>query len=129
MEEIPPKLSIEFEAARQKASERLSVGDAPDGLPDFHRLTIDELKTRFGLTNSDDGLTSGQAAGNLQVYRKNVIIPKKANPFWTLLSYVFGGFNAFLWLCALLCFIAWRPLGSLVCPQCIIVLSFDLLSR
>ncbi|CAF1081699.1 unnamed protein product, partial [Brachionus calyciflorus] len=40
------------------------------------------------------------------------IKPKKANPIIKIISYFFSGFCALLWIAAIVCILAWKPIGE-----------------
>ena len=54
------------------------------------------------------GLTSEQAAANLERDGPNALTPAKATPEWIKFAKnLFGGFSLMLWIGALLCFVAY----------------------
>ncbi|KAJ9117762.1 hypothetical protein QFC20_000040 [Naganishia adeliensis] len=78
---------------------------------DFHSISIEEAEQRFS-TSVKFGLDSEQATRRLKSNGPNKI-SKPPNKWWKKwLGYIFGGFGSLLILAAILCFIAWKPLGE-----------------
>lgn len=106
------RFSLEFETAKQEATVRKSE-EGSSGLPLFHVLPLSQIQDQFGLEDPNLGLSDGQATILRQNYGLNEISPPRNNPLWTIIGFVIGGFNGFLWFAAALCFLSWR-LGALV---------------
>ncbi|KAJ3019528.1 hypothetical protein HKX48_002005 [Thoreauomyces humboldtii] len=115
MAEHDPNLAIVFRTLSIHTSEaakpKKTKGVPPAIEFDFHRLTVDEICQRFS-TSSDRGLDQTAAATRLARNGKNQITPPKDSKLLKIAGYVFGGFCPLLWVAALMCFIAWKPLGS-----------------
>jgi hypothetical protein len=107
------RLSIEFTTARHEASSTRIKDDVTSGLPDLHLTPLPVILGQFMLANPSHGLLSSQLPALKTQYGRNEITPLKRNPLWMFISFVFGGFNGFLWVAAILCFVSWR-LGGLV---------------
>ena len=74
---------------------------------DVHKISEEELCKRFG-TDIDKGLSTDQAAKNLEEYGPNALTPPKTTPEWVkFCQNLFSGFAMLLWIGAILCFIAY----------------------
>ncbi|KAJ3317660.1 hypothetical protein HDV06_001317 [Boothiomyces sp. JEL0866] len=76
-----------------------------------HRLRENDLCIAYS-TNSKIGLESPAVARKEAAHGLNVLTPPKTNYFLKFLGYVFGGFNALMWLSAVISFISYEPLGG-----------------
>ncbi|KZO92976.1 sodium-potassium ATPase [Calocera viscosa TUFC12733] len=77
---------------------------------DWHVLSPADVLQRLS-TSQGAGLDQAQAARRLQQNGKNVISPPPSNMLWKILGYFFGGFGSLLFVAAIICFLAWKPLG------------------
>ncbi|KAG0353273.1 hypothetical protein BG005_007417 [Podila minutissima] len=75
---------------------------------DFHKLTPAEINLRFN-TNEVLGLEQAEAERRLRSNGPNSLDTRKPNYIKKNLGYVFGGFNAVLWLGVITFFICWQP--------------------
>ncbi|KAJ1914482.1 hypothetical protein IWQ60_008792, partial [Tieghemiomyces parasiticus] len=107
---IARSITVEFRTMSVQLQEGIDLGDA-DTEVDFHKLDLHELATLFG-TSTATGLEAPAAAKRLDRDGRNLITPPKSNYFLKLLGYCIGGFGLLLWFGAIICIIAWRPLGS-----------------
>lgn len=82
-----------------------------DAASEVHTMTIEQLCKNLN-TNSASGLTAAEAALRLTSRGKNMLVLKKPNPLRKVVTFFFGGFGPLLWGSALLCFIAWKPVGD-----------------
>jgi hypothetical protein len=110
---INNRLSVEFTRAKQEEQDRLSFSREDGGLPDFHRISLSDLRSQFDVPDISLGLTAQQVIHARTTYGLNVISPPKRNPLWMWLGFFFGGFNGFLWFAAAVSWLAWG-LGYLV---------------
>ncbi|KAF8154699.1 sodium-potassium ATPase [Crassisporium funariophilum] len=78
---------------------------------DWHKISTEEALTRLAVSPKT-GLDKAQAQRRLQQNGKNVISPPKSNILRKLLEWVLGGFGSLLFAAAIVCFIAWKPLGE-----------------
>lgn len=116
MEEVDysnSRISVEFNTVKQE-SQNHQIESGSSKLPSFHLQNLGDLCKSFGLSNIDNGLTNEQADANFKTYGPNIITPPHPNYFKKTIRLVFGGFNGYLWLGAVLAWIAWRPLSALV---------------
>lgn len=58
------------------------------------------------------GLDKEQVKRRIDQYGYNMMTPPPSNVLLKWLGYVFGGFGSILFVAAILCFIAWKPLGE-----------------
>ena len=74
---------------------------------DVHIVEVEELCKRY-TTDLTKGLTTSQAAANLEEYGPNALTPPKTTPEWVkFCKNLFSGFAMLLWIGAILCFIAY----------------------
>jgi sodium/potassium-transporting ATPase subunit alpha len=104
---INNRLSVEFTRAKQEEQDRLSFSREDGGLPDFHRISLSDLRSQFDVPDISLGLTAQQVIHARTTYGLNVISPPKRNPLWMWLGFFFGGFNGFLWFAAAVSWLAW----------------------
>ena len=76
-----------------------------------HKMSLDELNRAFN-TSCTHGLTSEEATRLLVQNGPNVLAPPQTHYIRKLLGYMFGGFCSLLWIGSLICFLAWKPIGS-----------------
>jgi sodium/potassium-transporting ATPase subunit alpha len=78
----------------------------------YHKMSLEEIESKFAssLTN---GLDEKQAAKLLIENGPNKIKQKKPNQFIKYFKYFFSGFGALFMGAAILCILAWQPIGSL----------------
>lgn len=84
----------------------------PEVSENFHQLTLDELASQFD-TSIHDGLDNNKAEAILAKNGPNRIKQKKENQFKKIVGYFLSGFGSLFLGAAILCIIAWKPLGSL----------------
>ncbi|CAD6589175.1 MAG: hypothetical protein TREMPRED_005278, partial [Tremellales sp. Tagirdzhanova-0007] len=106
-------LSIHVTESAQRPIESVAKRGAAPELADldWHTLSLDEVLQRLSV-NPKVGLDGEQAKRRLQQNGPNVITPRRANPILKYGGYIFGGFGSLLLVAAILCFIAWKPLGE-----------------
>jgi len=78
---------------------------------DWHKLDIADVFQRLNVSPKT-GLDKDQHKRRVAQYGLNKMSPPPRNLVKKWLFYVFGGFGSILFLGAVLCFIAWRPLGE-----------------
>ncbi|TFK59554.1 calcium ATPase [Pluteus cervinus] len=105
----------------------IHVHDTMDGRPDldvkknrdvtdlseleWHSLPTSEVCTRLQVSPKR-GLDGQMASRRLSKFGKNVISPPPKRWWRKLLKYFFGGFGTLLLIGAIICFLAWKPLGE-----------------
>ncbi|KAJ1926956.1 hypothetical protein IWQ60_003356 [Tieghemiomyces parasiticus] len=104
-------LTVEFRTMSVQMQDGLGRGDIESTDQSFHKLGLPELATMFS-TDLGRGLEAPVAQKFLVRDGRNLITPAKSNYVLQLLGYCFGGFGILLWIAAIVCIIAWRPLGS-----------------
>lgn len=95
-----------------KKKEEVRNQEIPDVPEVFHKMTLDELEAKFG-TSVHNGLDSTKAANLLLHNGPNRIKQKKENKFKKIVGYFLSGFGSLFLFAAVLCILAWQPLGSL----------------
>ena len=77
----------------------------------FHKLSLEALANHFGVS-LESGLASQTALNLLNKHGKNKLKQNKQNPVIKLASYFVSGFCGLLWVAALICILAWKPIGD-----------------
>ncbi len=77
----------------------------------FHKMSIDQLNQELH-TSCTHGITSQLAKELLIKNGPNILKPPETHHIRKILGYMFGGFCWLLWIGALICFLAWKPIGS-----------------
>jgi len=78
---------------------------------EWHTLPALEVCTRLGVA-PQTGLDPAMAARRLAKNGRNVITPPPKNLARKIFFYIFGGFGSLLFVASIICFIAWKPLGT-----------------
>ena len=78
---------------------------------DYHKISFEEISKRFSVSLTN-GLTSDAAASLLLKNGKNLLKQEKKSIFMQLFSYLFTGFCGVLWIAAVICILAWKPIGN-----------------
>jgi sodium/potassium-transporting ATPase subunit alpha len=76
---------------------------------DFHKLSFEDLSKRFSVSLTN-GLEPEVAANLLLKNGKNVLSQCHKNVFLKAISYLFTGFCGILWIAAIICILAWKPI-------------------
>ena len=76
-----------------------------------HLQPLEELYSIYQ-TNPKTGLNANAVMRKAAEHGLNKITPPPTNYLLKFLNYVFGGFNALLWIAAILSFISYEPLGA-----------------
>ena len=79
---------------------------------DYHKLKFEELSQKF-TTSVTEGLDDAKAKEFLALYGKNRIKQKRKNPVFKIIGYFFSGFCPLIFVAAIVCILAWRPIGSI----------------
>ncbi|CAF0782971.1 unnamed protein product [Brachionus calyciflorus] len=77
----------------------------------YHKISLDELE-RILSTSVLNGIDSVKASQLLAKFGKNRIKQKKQNPIFKIVGYFFTGFCSLLWIAAIVCILAWKPIGE-----------------
>ncbi|KAK9667576.1 hypothetical protein K7432_017668 [Basidiobolus ranarum] len=105
-------LSVRLEEARTRTREVPREKDLEEELAiDYHKLNLHELTLRFN-TSLENGLDVTNAQTRLAKNGKNQISPPPSKLLAKIFDYGFGGFCGLLWFAAVICFLAWKPLGN-----------------
>ncbi len=83
---------------------------------DYHKQSIESIVKSFSSSNTQ-GLDTNKAKEILLRDGKNVIKQKKKCVILKLVSYLFTGFCGLLWVAAIICILAWKPIGDLSPPS------------
>lgn len=78
----------------------------------FHKEDLDNLVRTLN-TSLTEGLTSATASQVLVKNGKNVIKQKQKNPILRVIMYFLSGFCPLIWVAAIICILAWQPLGGI----------------
>jgi sodium/potassium-transporting ATPase subunit alpha len=78
----------------------------------FHKYTTNEIENLFQ-TSIEKGLTDETAKNLLLKNGRNELRKPQSQFFKKLFKYCFSGFCWILWIGSFVCFIAWKPIGSL----------------
>lgn len=97
---------------KKKEEEKPRNQEIPQVVEIFHKQNLDELANQFG-SSIKDGLDANKAAAVLAKNGPNRIKQKKENQFKKYVGYFLSGFGSLFLFAAILCIIAWKPLGSL----------------
>ncbi|KAL7418441.1 hypothetical protein Q5752_006899 [Cryptotrichosporon argae] len=92
------------EAAKKNAAQQLAELD-------WHVLAAHDVLQRLS-TSATAGLDAEQVERKLSQTGPNEMSPPPSNHLKKWFFYVFGGFGSILFIAAILCFIAWKPLGE-----------------
>lgn len=108
-----------FQALRDKFSKNKKVDEIakerdppPEMTEDYHKLTLHQLTQIFS-TSLDNGHDDFAAKKLLAEIGPNQIKQIKQNRFLKIVGYFFSGFGILFFGAAVLCILAWQPLGSL----------------
>ncbi|GAA5964922.1 hypothetical protein JCM8115_007078 [Rhodotorula mucilaginosa] len=99
----------EAKSAQKRARKSKDIDDIAS--LEWHSLSTEEVAQRLGVSPTA-GLDPEIAARRLSKDGKNIITPPRINWFTKIFWYFFGGFGSLLTVAAILCFIAWKPLGN-----------------
>ncbi|KAI8873615.1 calcium ATPase [Ramicandelaber brevisporus] len=83
---------------------------AKGGMSNAHLLSIADLERRMAV-NISSGLSSSTAQLRLQRDGPNVLPVPPTRIIPKALGYLFGGFGVIMWVAAIACILAWRPLS------------------
>ena len=78
---------------------------------DWHTISVEEIFQRLS-TTPNQGLSSEQIDRKIKEYGKNVLSPPETYRTKQIFGYCFKGFGSILLTGAILCFVAWKPLGQ-----------------
>ena len=79
---------------------------------DVHKLTAEEVALRYS-TNLELGLEKPAIDRLKKSQKPNKLSPPETHMVKKFLGYIFGGFNALMWLAMILSLLSYQPLGSL----------------
>lgn len=107
------KIKIKERKAEKSTNKVDAVRDQEqEPTENYHKLTLSELAAQFS-TSITNGLDENQAAKLLIEHGPNRIKQKKPNQFVKYFMYFFSGFGALFSAAAVLCILAWQPIGAL----------------
>jgi len=78
---------------------------------DNHKISLESLAQRFQVSLTA-GLEETYASLTLIKNGKNKLTQKKNNYILKFLSYFFTGFCGLIWVAAIICILAWKPIGN-----------------
>ena len=101
------KIGSEYQIKEKKAKQ---VEDLIQN--DFHKLSFEDLSRRFSVSLTN-GLDPEVAANLLLKNSKNVLTQCHKSLILKTLSYLFTGFCGVLWIAAVICILAWKPIVNI----------------
>jgi len=105
------KLSLEFIKDNiWKKQQKQDVKKAETGLK-YHKYSLDEVEKSFE-TSLSNGLNKSHAKDLLVKNGKNKITQNRQNPVLKIIGYFFSGFCILIWIAAIICILAWKPIGD-----------------
>lgn len=106
-----------FKSKSIKDKKKTNINDLKQDIAiDFHKISIEELCTRFH-THPENGLSHRKAKENLLELGPNALTPPKSTPEWIkFMRNLIGGFATLLLVASSLCLLAygmqWYQLGD-----------------
>jgi sodium/potassium-transporting ATPase subunit alpha len=85
--------------------------NAPNVPSNVHKIAIEDLVCMLE-TSATTGLTEPKASQFLTKNGKNKLEYKDHNPILKFIGYFFNGFCGLLWIAAIICILAWKPIGE-----------------
>jgi len=105
---LPPKI----EEKLVKEAEQVVPDIKKDLAIDYHAVDIETLASRYD-TNTTIGLSAGDAATRLRKDGPNkIIVGSRFDVVFKVIGYLFGGFGLIIWPAAILCILAYMPIGD-----------------
>lgn len=101
-----------FFRKNQEKAEKKERDPPPEMTEDYHKITLQQL-TQIFTTSLDNGHDDFTAKKLLAEFGPNRIKQYKQNRFFKIVGYFFSGFGILFFGAAVLCILAWQPLGSL----------------
>ncbi len=86
---------------------------------EFHKMSLSEISRVFS-TSLTDGLDQSCANQLLVKHGRNQIKQKKENTLLKLVGFLFTGFCGMLWISAIICLLAWKPIGIVIINQTVL---------
>jgi hypothetical protein len=77
----------------------------------YHLMPFHELAHKFQ-TSLETGLSNEAARTLLTQNGRNVLTPQKKSLIKQIFGYLLTGFCGILWIGALICILAWKPIGT-----------------
>jgi len=77
----------------------------------YHKQTLEEIAEEFH-TSLTEGLNKSHAKELLVKNGKNKITQNRQNPVLKIIGYFFSGFCILIWIAAIICILAWKPIGD-----------------
>ncbi len=78
---------------------------------EYHKMSLEQLSMTFD-TSLTDGLDETKTSQLLIKNGKNQLSQKKKNPLFKIIGYFFTGFCGLIWIAAIVCILAWKPIGN-----------------
>ncbi|PWN42087.1 K, P-type ATPase [Ceraceosorus guamensis] len=94
---------------RHRKGERKTLKDFSN--LEWHKLPVEDVLHRLGVSPAG-GLDADQAKRRISQYGPNRMSKPQSQLLRKLFGYVFGGFGSLLIGGAIICFLAWKPLGN-----------------
>lgn len=95
-----------------KKPQEQNKSEVPDLNLNYHKLSLIELEQEFE-TSTKNGLDARLASQLLLKYGPNKIKNRKENKLLKILVYIFSGFGSLFLFAAVVCILAWEPIGSI----------------
>ena len=97
---------------KKKTGQENNNNELPEVAETFHKQPLADLLQQFG-TSLENGIDSTKAQQILQKNGPNRIKQKKDNQLLKIAGYFLSGFGTIFLIAAILCMLAWKPLGAL----------------
>jgi sodium/potassium-transporting ATPase subunit alpha len=108
---MSPKVKTSKDKMKDNAEKKGAV-EIPQVALNYHKLSLEELARQFD-TNILEGHNSSTANQLLLKNGPNKIKQKTENKFFKIVAYFLGGFGSLFLFAAIICILAWKPIGSI----------------
>jgi sodium/potassium-transporting ATPase subunit alpha len=98
--------------SRNKYNDNKPSTDDLDSDLTYHKMSLTELAGALE-TSVKDGLDQSKASQLLSKNGRNVIEQKGKNPVFKFIGYFFTGFCTLIWVAAIICILAYKPIGEI----------------
>ena len=106
------KLKLPSLKKKKPGQEDNNNNELPEVAETFHKQPLADLLQQFG-TSLENGIDSTKAQQIFQKNGPNRIKQKKDNQLIKIAGYFLSGFGTIFLIAAILCMLAWKPLGAL----------------
>lgn len=78
---------------------------------DSHKLSLENISQKYQVSLTS-GVDESFACLSLIKNGKNRLTQKRDNKFFKFIGYFFTGFCGLIWVAAIICILAWKPIGN-----------------